>query len=41
MTFITHGEIESATTFSKKIEEMGWKTTIPEYLESFELFNGI
>jgi metallo-beta-lactamase family protein len=41
MTFITHGEIESATTFSKKIEEMGWKTIIPQYLESFELFNGI
>ncbi len=41
MTFITHGEIESATTFSKKIEEMGWKPIIPEYLQSFELFNGI
>lgn len=41
MTFITHGEIESATTFSKKIEEMGWKPIIPEYLESFELFDGI
>ncbi len=41
MTFITHGEMEAATTFSKKIEEMGWKTIIPEYLESFELFNGI
>jgi metallo-beta-lactamase family protein len=41
MTFITHGEIESATTFSKKIEEMGWESIIPEYLESFELFNGI
>jgi len=41
MTFITHGEIESATIFSKKIEEMGWETIIPNYLESFELFNGI
>jgi len=41
ITFITHGEIESATIFSKKIEEMGWKAIIPEYLESFELFNGI
>jgi metallo-beta-lactamase family protein len=41
MTFITHGEIESATTFSQKIEEMGWNPIIPEYLESFELFNGI
>ena len=41
MTFITHGEMQSATTLSMKIEEMGWKTIIPEYLESFELFNGI
>jgi len=41
MTFITHGEIESATTLSKKIEEMGWDPIIPDYLESFELFNGI
>ncbi len=41
MTFITHGEIESATVFSKKIKEMGWNPIIPEYLESFELFNGI
>ncbi len=41
MTFITHGEIRSATTLSMKIEEMGWKPIIPEYLESFELFNGL
>lgn len=42
MTFITHGEIESATTFSKLIEsKLGWKTAIPEYLESVELFKGV
>jgi len=41
MTFVTHGELESATSFSKKIEEMGWNSIIPEYLEAFELFNGI
>ena len=42
MTFITHGEVESATVFSKLIEEkLGWKTTIPKYLESFELFQAI
>ena len=40
-TFITHGEIDSATALSGKIEEMGWTPIIPEYLESFELFNGI
>ncbi len=41
MTFITHGELESATTLSKKMEEKGWNTIIPEYLESIELFSGI
>lgn len=41
MTFITHGELDSATTLSRKIEALGWSPIIPEYLESFELFNGI
>ncbi len=40
--FITHGEVESATTFSKLItEKFGWNTMIPEYLQTAELFNGI
>lgn len=41
MTFITHGEIAGSSALSKKMEEMGWSPIIPEYLESFELFNGI
>jgi len=42
MTFITHGEVESAMAFSKLIEEkMGWRTQVPEYLESVTLFEGI
>ena len=41
MTFITHGELESATTLAKKMKEKGWNTIIPEYLESVELFSGI
>ncbi len=42
MTFITHGEIESATTFSKLIQQQrGWPTHIPNYLESLDLFQGI
>lgn len=41
MTFITHGEKTSAQTLAAKIESMGWKTTIPEYLETFQLFSGI
>ena len=40
-TFITHGEIESATAFAKKINELGWEATIPAYLDSVELFDGI
>ncbi len=41
ITFVTHGELESATTLSRKIKEKGWNTIIPEYLESIELFDGI
>ncbi len=42
MTFITHGEMESSTAFSKLIEsKLSWKTVIPEYLETVELFKGI
>lgn len=41
MTFITHGELKSAQTFAEKIRAMGWSPMIPQYLESFELFNGI
>lgn len=41
MTFITHGELASASALAKKIEEMGWHTIIPEYLQTVELFTGI
>jgi metallo-beta-lactamase family protein len=42
MTFITHGELSSATTFSNLIrEKFGWNTHLPEYLETFELFQGV
>ena len=43
MTFIVHGEFESATAFSKSIKkEFGWNNVyIPDYLESYELFDGI
>jgi metallo-beta-lactamase family protein len=41
-TFVTHGEIEGATALSKLIDEkLGWKTLIPDYLESARLFEGI
>lgn len=42
MTFITHGEIASAQAFARLLEkEKGWRSFIPVYLESFELFQGI
>ncbi len=41
MTFITHGEMASATTLENKIKTKGWNCTIPNYLESFELFSSI
>jgi metallo-beta-lactamase family protein len=40
--FIVHGETESAEALSFKLkEELGWNTVIPQYLESFVLFEGI
>lgn len=42
MTFITHGEPAAARTLQDKIKSsLGWNCTVPEYLESFELFSSI
>lgn len=36
--FLTHGELESAQSLKKKIEErFGWTVIIPQYQDSFEL----
>ncbi len=36
--FLTHGELASAESLKKKIEErFGWHVVIPKYLESFDL----
>jgi metallo-beta-lactamase family protein len=41
-TFVTHGELESASAFSAIIEDrFKWKTMIPDYLQSVTLFEGI
>ncbi|SFF49680.1 metallo-beta-lactamase family protein [Thermoflexibacter ruber] len=41
-TFIVHGEKESAEALAKTIKEkLGWNTFIPQYLESYQLFEGI
>jgi metallo-beta-lactamase family protein len=40
--FITHGEEPVANTFRDLIEkELGWHATVPNYLESVSLFEGI
>lgn len=42
MTFIVHGEQKSAEALAQKLkEELGWNTVIPQYLETFVLFEGI
>jgi metallo-beta-lactamase family protein len=42
LTFVVHGEKASADTLAFKLkDELGWNTAIPQYLESFVLFEGI
>jgi metallo-beta-lactamase family protein len=41
-TFLVHGEPESMEGLTQKLaEEKGWKAIIPEYMESFSLFEGL
>ncbi len=40
-TFITHGETASANTLAEKLKAKGWNVVVPQYLETFELFDGI
>ncbi|AFL86136.1 putative exonuclease of the beta-lactamase fold involved in RNA processing [Belliella baltica DSM 15883] len=42
ITFLVHGEDEARIALQQKLkEELDWDAIIPEYLESFELFDGI
>jgi len=42
MTFVIHGEKTASETFAEKLHErFGWNTVVPNYLESFEIFQGI
>ncbi|WPR76189.1 MBL fold metallo-hydrolase [Algoriphagus sp. NG3] len=42
LAFMIHGEEKSATVLAEKLKkELGWNTVIPNYLESFMLFEGI
>lgn len=41
-TFIIHGEVDTMKIFAQNIvDKFGWNVTVPEYMESFELFKGI
>jgi len=40
-TFLIHGEKEGMITLKQKLEEKNWNVTIPEYLESFTLFDHV
>ncbi|MBN3520204.1 MBL fold metallo-hydrolase [Algoriphagus lutimaris] len=42
IAFIIHGEEKSASTLGQKLhDELGWQTILPQYLESFLLFENI
>lgn len=42
ITFIVHGEKENSEALAFKLKtDLGWNTVIPEYMESFVLFEGI
>ena len=42
MVFLIHGEKEASEGLANRLqEELDWNPIIPEYLESFELFDGI
>jgi len=42
ITFTTHGEVPQIKIYAQTIrEKFGWNVTVPQYLESFELFKGI
>lgn len=42
MTFVVHGEEESAKVMRQKIEDdLGWNAFVPKYLEAVKLFSGI
>lgn len=42
ITFVIHGEEKSASVLSQKLyNELGWRTILPQYLESFMLFENI
>lgn len=41
-TFLIHGEKEASEHLAERLKnELDWNTIVPEYLESFELFDGI
>ncbi len=42
MAFLIHGEVKASQALADELKKKyGWQTIVPEYLESFELFDGI
>lgn len=41
MTFLIHGERDQSEALSNQIKANGWNVTIPDYMESFTLFDHI
>lgn len=42
MTFVVHGEMPDLEIYAEEIRKrFSWNVTVPQYLESFDLFNGI
>ncbi|WP_436516621.1 MBL fold metallo-hydrolase RNA specificity domain-containing protein [Ekhidna sp. To15] len=41
MTFLIHGEKEQSTLLKERIAGRGWNVTIPDYLDTFTLFDHI
>ncbi|MBX2964209.1 MAG: MBL fold metallo-hydrolase [Cyclobacteriaceae bacterium] len=42
LTFVTHGEMPDLEIYAREIrKQFGWNAVVPQYLESFTLFNGV
>jgi metallo-beta-lactamase family protein len=41
VTFVVHGEKESAGALCNTLQEWGWNAQVPFYLENVELFNNV
>lgn len=40
-TFLIHGEIEGSRALQRKLQKKNWNTVIPDYMESYSLFDHV